>query len=98
MKTTDKPQMVIANRLRDGLTVFLAADGTWVQAIDQGAVATDAAQAARLLEAGAAAAARNIVVGPYLIATTEDAAGRRPLEWREAIRAFGPTAEMRAAE
>ncbi len=33
-------QMVIANALRDGLVVFLAADGRWVNAIADGAVAS----------------------------------------------------------
>lgn len=96
MKTSDKPQMVIANRLCDGLTVFLAGDGTWVEAIAAGRVAQTAAQAASLLQDAEAAAARNVVVGPYLIAITEDEAGRRPLEWREVIRTFGPTVETRA--
>jgi hypothetical protein len=97
MKTSDKPQMLIANRLRDGLTVFLAADGGWVAAIADGAVARDAAQAASLLQQGEAAARQNVVVGPYLIAIGEEDGDRRPLEWREAIRAFGPTVETRAS-
>lgn len=97
MQTADKPQMVIANRLRDGLTVFLATGDAWVESIAEGVVARDAAAAARLLQAAEAAAARNVVVGPYLIAIAEESTGRRPLEWREAIRAFGPTVETRAA-
>lgn len=97
MPTADKPQMVIANRLRDGLTVFLAAGDTWVESIADGVVARDAAAAARLLQAAEAEAARNVVIGPYLIAIAEEANGRRPLEWREAIRAFGPTVETRVA-
>lgn len=97
MKTSDKPQMVIANRLRDGFTVFLGVGGAWVEAIDDGAVARDATQAAALLQEAEAAVKRNVVVGPSLIAIIEDGARRRPVEWREAIRAFGPTVETRAA-
>lgn len=86
-------QMVIANRLRDGFTVFLAADGGWSDGIAAGAVARTAEAAAALLQAAEDAARRNVVVGPYLIAIEETPAGRRPVEWREAIRAFGPTVE-----
>jgi hypothetical protein len=85
--------MVIANRLRDGLTVFLGPDGAWVTAIAQGQVARTEAQAASLLGAGADAAVRNVVVNPYLIVVVEGAEGRRPRDWREAIRAFGPTVD-----
>ncbi len=92
----DKPQlaqMLIANHLRDGLTVFLAAEGGWSESIDRGLVARSTAEAAELLRAADLAVTRNIVVGPYLIEITESSAGRRPLAWRESIRAFGPTAE-----
>ena len=84
-------RMVIANRLRDGLTVFLAADGTWVDAIEDGVVAGDNPTAEALLARAEASAARNVVVAPYLIRVSGADGGRRPVEWRESIRAFGPT-------
>lgn len=84
-------QMVIANRLRDGFTAFLAEDGRWVGDIADGAVARSPEAAAALLGVAEAAARANVVVGPYLIAIDETPAGRRPRDWREAIRAFGPT-------
>jgi hypothetical protein len=83
--------MVIANRLRDGLTVFLTAGGTWVESIEHGAVARSDAEAAQLLETGELDAARNLVVAPYLIEIAEGGGERRPLAWREFIRAYGPT-------
>jgi hypothetical protein len=83
--------MIIANRLRDGLTVFLGAGGQWVVSIRRGAVAHTDAEAARLLAMAADAAARNVVVNPYLIAVRVLADGPVPVEWREAIRASGPT-------
>jgi hypothetical protein len=86
-------QMLIANRLRDGFTVFLAADGSWVDDIAAGAVAHTSEEAAALLQVAEEAARRNVVVGPYLIAVDETPTGPRPVEWREAIRAFGPTVE-----
>ena len=84
-------RMVIANRLRDGLTVFLAADGSWVDSIDDGVVAGDDPAADALLARAEASAASNIVVAPYLIRVSGGDAGRRPVDWRESIRAFGPT-------
>ena len=94
--STDKPQVVIANRLRDGLTAFLAGNGTWVDTIGQAVVARTADDARRLLALAEAAAADNVVVAPYLIRVTEHAGVLSPIEWREAIRANGPTVETRA--
>jgi hypothetical protein len=90
----EKLQMVIANRLRDGLTVFLAPGERWSEAISEGAVAQDATGAAALLAIAERHAAQNVVVGPYLIEV--GGTDRRPLAWREAIRAFGPTVETGA--
>ncbi len=89
----EKSQMIIANRLRDGLTVFLGAGNHWVDSIGQGLIARSADEASRLLDAAQAAAACNVVVNPYLIAIDEGDRNPSPLEWREAIRAFGPTVE-----
>lgn len=89
----DSLQMVIANRLADGLTVFRTADGAWVESIRQGAVVKTDDEARQLLEVAEADAARNEVLGPYLIAITDDEGRRQPLSWREAIRASGPTVE-----
>jgi hypothetical protein len=86
-------QMIIANRLRDGLTVFLAAGGAWVDSIQQGQLASAAEDAQRLLQGAEGAAAGNIVVAPYLIEVREQNGLRTPVAWRETIRAFGPTVE-----
>jgi hypothetical protein len=94
--SSEKLQVVIANRLRDGLTVFLAGNGVWVEAIGQALVARKDDDAARLLQLAEAAAADNVVVGPYLIRVTQYAGAVNPVEWREAIRASGPTVETRA--
>lgn len=86
-------QMIIANRLADGLVVFLGPDGAWTTAIADGRVldadaADDALADAKRHEAG------NVIVEPALIEVTVDADGvPRPTAVREAIRAFGPTVE-----
>lgn len=90
-------QVVIANRLSDGLVVFLAAApgaprGEWMLRLEQASVAADAARAEELLGLGVASAReRHEVVEPYLIEVERTASGLRPTKYREVIRALGPT-------
>ncbi len=85
------PHMVIANTLKDGRVVFLAADGSWVAAIADGELAADEAAAAQLLESGKAAEAGNLIIDPQLIEVNETDHGRHPTAYREYIRAYGPS-------
>ncbi len=80
-------QMLIANRLGDGLVVFRTADGSWVESIDAGLVIDDADEARRLLEQSLADERDNKVIDPNLIAVTDAGDKRRPIAIREAIRA-----------
>jgi hypothetical protein len=86
-------QIVIANRLNDGLVVFLREDGKWVESIEAGTVADDEAAAQRLLKIAGAAEANSEVIDPYLIEIDERDGQRRPTAFREAIRASGPTVQ-----
>lgn len=84
-----KSRAMTANRLRDGLVVFLAAGGEWSTDIQQAEVAEDKEAMARLEAAAAAAERAQLVVGAYLI-DVERAEGRLwPTRWREQIRAAG---------
>jgi hypothetical protein len=83
--------MLVANRLADGRVVFLAPHGRWAEDIGDGCLASSKEQADELLALGRAAEAANQVVEPYLIAVRATGEVRRPVEWREAIRALGPT-------
>lgn len=85
------PQVVIANRLRDGIVVFLGTDGRWLERCEQCPPAADADEAARLLEAAQAAEANQEVVDPTLIDVEERAGRVIPVKMREVIRATGPT-------
>ena len=85
-------QMVIANRLADGLVVFLGPGDAWLRRISDGRVLQSAAEAEEALAVAKRHEAENIVVEPTLIEVSLDEAGEpRPVEIREAIRAFGPT-------
>ena len=83
--------MVIANRLSDGLVVFLAAGEDWVEQIDSGLVVDDSAEAERLLAVAKRHETDNLVVEPALIDVAQRDGRLRPVAIREAIRAFGPT-------
>lgn len=84
-------KVVTANRLSDGLVVYLDAAGSWSDSIEQARVARDeAAGAALLAEAGRPEQATR-VVAPYLIEVVEDGGRLRPGSYREVIRARGPS-------
>lgn len=85
------PQMIIANRLEDGLTVFLADGRSWVENIDDGVLIEADADKDRLLSQALTDEDNCVVIDPYLIEVTSDNGGRRPAVYREAIRAFGPS-------
>jgi len=84
-----KTRVLTANRLRDGLVVFLGPAGEWVTAIAAARVARDAPSMAALEAAGQAAEAAQEVVGAYLIDVAESGDGIVALRRREQIRAAG---------
>lgn len=90
-------QVVSANRLADGIVVFLDDAGQWVPKLDRAALARDKRAAEILLER--ARAEVFTVVEPYLVAVSEDDDGTlEPLSLRERIRASGLTFDAIAAD
>jgi Protein of unknown function (DUF2849). len=85
-------QAVTANRLIDGLVVFLAAGERWVEQVADVELARDQSAADALMAVAERDVMRRIVVGPYLIEMTETPDGLSPSLLRERIRADGPTA------
>ena len=65
------PQVVIANRLRDGVVVFLGTDNRWVERVEDCAPATEPDAGEKLLDLGLQAEANQEVVGPTLIDVEE---------------------------
>ena len=84
-------QIIIANRLTDGLVVFLTGEHGWTTDIAAAALAENDADAETLLAAGKQAEAENVVVDPYLIPIEIADGERHPTEYREFIRATGPS-------
>ena len=91
-------QIVTANRLTDGLTVFRDAAGAWVDDFAAAAVLSKEAAAAALVAAEADVAAR-LIIGPYAVDVVEVDGRIEPKAQREKIRVTGPTSgsEARAA-
>ena len=85
--------MLIANRLHDGLVVFLASDGSWVESIANGWLTEDESDRNRAIQRGQKAQYANHVIGPDLIEVVEQQGIRMPVSIREAIRASGPTVQ-----
>ena len=85
------PQMIIANRLVDGLVVFWAAEGRWVEAIADGTMLDEGEPAEQALAKAKVDESRCLIIDPNLIEVVEESGQRRPTSVREAIRAFGPS-------
>ncbi len=84
-------KIVTANRLDDGLVVYLNGSG-WSERIDDARVARAEEDAAALLAEAEGPGQAVRVVGPYLIEVTcDEGAVPRPVRHRETIRARGPT-------
>ena len=86
-----------ANRLADGVVVFLGDAGEWTERLERAAIARDKRGGEILLERARAEAFS--VVDPYLVAVTEDDHGvLEPLSLREKIRVSGLTFDAIAAD
>jgi hypothetical protein len=82
------PNVITANRLTDGIVVYLAAEGEWTEDIANARVA-DGEEETKALEAEAAEAVRErrvVAVYPMEVALKDDGA-IDPLSVRERIRA-----------
>ena len=87
------PVVVTANRVADGAVVYRRADGGWTTRLDDAAIATDASNANRLIDAAVADDLR--AVGSYIAPVKLAAGGKvRPGNLRELIRLGGPTIEL----
>ncbi len=88
-------QMIIANRLVDGLVVFMTAAGSWAESIADGVLIPDEApdgdESERLLEVGKDGERDCLVIDACLIEVEERNGVRTPTSYREEIRARGPS-------
>lgn len=80
--------VLTANRLSDGVVVFLTEKG-WVEEIASAEVAQGSAAAAALEARGREAMALNEVVDAYLVEVVEENGAPRPAALRELLRTRG---------
>lgn len=91
-------QIIIANSLTAGLVVYLTDDNSWSTDITDAAVAGDEQAANSLLQTAQSAETNDEVIDPYLIEVNVNGAGPQPVEYREFIRAFGPSIDLPAGK
>jgi sulfite reductase (NADPH) hemoprotein beta-component len=85
------PTVITANRLGDGVVVFLDASGAWTEDFHRAAALADGAATAEALALAERSEAANEVIGPYAIEIESRNGHFVPKALREAIRASGPT-------
>jgi hypothetical protein len=84
------PQMITANRLRDGEVVWWKS-GQWVERIEQGSIYEDPKDATAALVEAQVFVTNRVVVNAYLFEVRIGEGRIKPASEREIIRAAGPT-------
>jgi uncharacterized protein DUF2849 len=84
-------QIVTANTLIDGAVVYRTPEGRWTPHIGAAQGVAGEAEAKTLLALAEGDAAKQIVVGPYLVEVEGVPGHWQHKSWRERIRAEGPT-------
>jgi hypothetical protein len=88
------PKIISANRLADGIVVYAGHAGSWVERLNEALVFSSKEEAEAGLILAQGDVARNLIVEPFVVDVTQDAAGLRPATLRDSIRAHGPTIEF----
>ena len=91
MSKTAEISVLTANRLGDGIVVFLDFEGAWSERIAEAAVARSPDEVRALQDRGTYDTMHNLVVEPYLIEVREAAGGFLPIRYRERVRVAGPS-------
>lgn len=87
-------KVITANRLTDGIVVFLGRSHRWAEDIDAVTALEDDAAVEAALAAAEEDVANRKVVEPYAIDVKLENSGLIPVKLREAIRARGPTVRL----
>ncbi|POO57403.1 DUF2849 domain-containing protein [Agrobacterium rosae] len=89
-------KVLTANRLGDGIAVWLDANGEWTEDLQSALVARHAEAEASLEDIGKRDFSANKVVDVNIVDVTEEAGRLWPTRLRERIRAAGPTIQYAA--
>jgi hypothetical protein len=90
MATPLVPQVLTANRLRNGGVVYWQ-NGEWVERFAEAELFADKSSADAALESAQAFVRGRVVVSPYLFVVREDGGCIHAVEEREIIRSEGPS-------
>jgi len=90
-KTATQISVLTANRLGDGIVVFLDFEGAWNEDLEQAIVARSPDEVKALEDRGAWDAVHNLVVEPYLVEVREEGGRPVPIRYRERVRVAGPS-------
>ena len=83
--------VLTANRLGDGIVVFLDFEGAWSESLAEAVVARSPDEVRALQDRGTYDSEHNLVVEPYLVEVRETAGGLIPIRYRERVRVGGPS-------
>ena len=83
--------ILTANRLDDGIVVFLDFEGAWSENVAEAVIARSPDEVRALQDRGAYDAEHNLVVEPYLVEVRESAGRPVPIRYRERVRVAGPS-------
>lgn len=86
-----KLQSLTANRLLDGIVVYMTDAGSWSESLQDAAVAEGPDAARELLSRADHDVENNALVDPYLFEVERDGCAIRAVSVRETIRQAGPT-------
>ncbi|MFQ5764930.1 MAG: DUF2849 domain-containing protein [Rhodospirillales bacterium] len=84
-------KIVTANRIGDGVVIFLAEGERWTEIVHESLVAEGEEEEAALMAVAEKFDRDAVVIQPYLIDVTRAGDEVRPTRYRERIRAFGPS-------
>jgi hypothetical protein len=88
------PQILTANLLSEGMVVFLSEGGAWASSLESAQLAHTDDDVAQLEAQGGQAAQANLIVDPYLVEVEETGSALSPVEFRERMRARGPSINL----
>lgn len=94
MRKGAREQALTANRLIDGVVVYLTADGGWSESLQDAEVAEGKEAAEALLARATPFVERNEIIEPYLFEVEKQDEAIRAVSVRETIRQAGPTVRL----
>lgn len=89
------PKVISANRLADGVVVYLRNDASWFEELEEAKLLEDERAAEEGLGKAREDVKKSLIVDPVLVDVLAEHGGLRAVTLREAIRATGPTIDFR---